>query len=93
MTDTIRIELDAVRVYRNKNEYHTTQRARSSRGHEIAGDGPIVAQMAALLRKENPHFDGLLEVFRGDTPVFVRMPLNAAFLKGPQPSQLRKKHR
>jgi hypothetical protein len=90
MTDTIRITLDAVRVYRNKSEYRTTQRARSSLGHEIKGDGPIVSELASILRAENPQFNGLLEVYRGNTPCFIPMPLKTAFLKGPQPEQLRK---
>ena len=79
MTDTIRIDLDAVRVYRSKNEYRTTQRARSSLGHEIKGDGPIVTKLASILRAENPRFNGLLEVFRGGTPCFIPMPLKTAF--------------
>ena len=90
-TNSIRIDLDAVRVYRNRSEYRTTQRARSSLGHEIIGDGFIVAQMADTLRSETPRFEGLLEVFRGDTPCFTPMPLKTAFLKGPQPKQLRRK--
>lgn len=90
-TNSIRIDLDAVRVYRNKSEYRTTQRARSSLGHEIIGDGFIVAQLAETLRSENPLFEGLLEVFRGDTPCFTPMPLKTAFLRGPQPIQLRRK--
>lgn len=90
-TNSFRIDLDAVRVYRNKNEYRTTQRARSSLGHEIIGDGFIVTQMAGMLRSENPLFEGLLEVFRGDTPCFAPIPLKTAFLKGPQPKQLRRK--
>lgn len=90
MTDTIRINLDAVRVYRNKNEYRPIQRARSSLGHEIKGDGPIVSKLASILRAENPQFDGLLEVYRGDTPCFIPMPLKTAFLKGPQPEHLQK---
>lgn len=89
-TNSIRIDLDAVRVYRNRSEYRTTQRARSSLGHEIIGDGFIVAQLAGTLRKENPQFGGLLEVFRGDIPCFTPMPLKTAFLKGPQPKQLRR---
>ncbi|TMV09693.1 hypothetical protein FGK63_01080 [Ruegeria sediminis] len=90
MTDTIRIDLDTIRVYRNKSEYRTTQRARSSLGHEIVGDGFIVSKLAAILRKENPQFDGLLEVYRGDNPCFIPTPLKTAFRKGPQPKQLRK---
>lgn len=91
MTDTIRIELDAVRVYRNKQEYRTKPRARSSLGHEISGDGPLVPKLAAILRKENPEFEGLLEVYRGNTLCFIPAPLKAAFLKGPQPEQFRRK--
>ena len=90
-TNSIRIDLDAVRVYRNKSEHRTTQRARSSLGHEIIGDGFIVAQLAETLRSENPLLEGLLEVFRGDTPCFTPMPLRTAFLKGPQPEQLQRK--
>lgn len=90
-TNSIRIDLYAVRVDRNKSEYRTTQRARSSLGHEVVGDGFIVAQLAEILRSENPRFEGLLEVFRGDAPCFTPMPLKSAFLKGPQPKQLRRK--
>lgn len=90
-TNSIRTDLDAIRVYRNKSEYRTIQRARSSLGHEIIGDGFIVAQLAETLRSENPLFEGLLEVFLGDTPCFTPMPLKTAFLKGPQPKQLRRK--
>ena len=91
MTNTIRIDLDAVRVYRNKSEYRTKTRARSSLGHEIIGDGYIVSRLASILRQENPRFEGLLEVYRGDTLCFVPMPLKTAFLKGSQPAHLRKK--
>lgn len=90
---TIRINLDAVRVYRNKSEYRSVPRARSSLGHEIVGDGPIISRMAAILRQENPEFEGLLEVYRGDTPCFNPTPLKAAFVKGPQPEHLRRKPR
>jgi len=90
MTETIRINLDAVRVYRNKSEYRTTQRARSSLGHEIMGDGPIVSKLASILRAENPRFNGLLEVYRGGTLCFIPTPLKTAFRKGPQPKQFRK---
>lgn len=91
MTETIRIDLDAVRVYRNKSEYRTTQRARSSLGHEIIGDGPIVSKLAAILRAENPQFEGLLIVYRGETPCFTPTPLKTAFFSAPQPKQLRRK--
>lgn len=89
-TSVIRIDLDAVRVYRNNTEFRTTQRARSSLGHEITGDGHIVAQMAELLRRENPDFTGTLEVYRGDTLCFFPMPLKRAFTKGKQPEHLRR---
>jgi hypothetical protein len=85
----LRINLDAVRVYRNKSEYRSVPRARSSLGHEIVGDGPIISRLAALLRQENPGFQGLLEVYRGDTLCFKPTPLKAAFVKGPQPEHLR----
>ena len=91
MTDTIRIDLDTVRVYRNSKEHRPMNRARSSLGHEIKGDGFIVSKLASILRAENPQFDGLLEVYRGDTPCFTPMPLKTAFLKGPQPEHLRRK--
>mgnify|MGYP003633161324 CR=1 FL=1 len=90
MTNTIRIDLDTVRVYRNKSEYRTTQRARSSLGHEVIGDGPIISELASILRAENPQFDGPLEVYRGDTRCFGPMPLKTAFLKGSQPKQFRR---
>ena len=89
----IRVNLDSIRVYRNKSEYRSVPRARSNLGHEIVGDGPIIARMAALLRKENPEFEGLLEVHRGDTLCFKPAPLKAAFVKGPQPEHLRRKPR
>ena len=88
---TIRINLDAVRVYRNKSEYRSVPRARSSLGHEFVGDGPIISRLAALLRQENLEFEGLLEVYRGNTPCFKPAPLKAAFVKGPQPEHLRRK--
>ena len=86
----VRITLDSVRVHRNKSEYRNIPRARSSQGHELVGDGPLVARMAAILREENPGFEGLLEVYRGDTLCFIPVPLKRAFLKGPQPKQLRR---
>lgn len=89
-SQTIRIYLDAVRVYRNKSEYRSVPRALSSLGHEIVGDGPIISRLAALLRHENPGFQGQLEVYRGDTPCFHPTPLKAAFVKGPQPEHLRR---
>jgi hypothetical protein len=88
---TIRINLDSIRVYRNKSEYRSVPRARSSLGHEIVGGGPIISRMAALLRQENPGFRGLLEVYRGDTPCFNPTLLKAAFVTGPQPEHLRRK--
>jgi hypothetical protein len=91
MTNTIRIDLDTVRVYRNKSEYRPMNRATSSLGHVIKGDGPIISKLASILRAENPQFEGLLEVYRGDTPCFIPMPLKTAFLKGPQPEQLKRK--
>lgn len=91
MTETIRIDLDTVRVYRNKSEWTTESRARSSLGHEMTGNGRLTSSMVALLRRENPHFEGLVEVFRGDTPVFYPTPLKTAFLKGPQPEHLKRK--
>lgn len=88
--NAIRITLDAVRVNHNKSEYRNIPRARSSQGHELVGDGPLVARMAAILRDENPGFEGLLEVYRGDTLCFIPVPLKTAFLAGPQPQHLRK---
>lgn len=90
MPESIRIDLDAIRVNRSPNEWHTTQRARSSLGHEIVGHGFIVAKLASILRAENPRFEGLLEVYRGETLCFVPMPLKRAFLKGEQPAHLRR---
>ncbi|SLN14143.1 hypothetical protein PSA7680_00295 [Pseudoruegeria aquimaris] len=88
--DSIRIDLDHVRVYRNTSEYRSKQRARSSLGHEITGDGPLVSKLAAVLREENPEFDGLLEVYRGSTLCFIPTPLKSAFRKGLPPKHLRK---
>ncbi|WP_342070564.1 hypothetical protein [Yoonia algicola] len=90
MTETIRINLDAVRVYRNKGEYREVGRARTSLGHEITGDGAKLAKLASILREENPDFNGLLEVYRGDTLCFIPMPLKSAFLRGSQPEHLGK---
>lgn len=81
--NSIRIDLDAVRVYRNKSEYRTTQRARSSLGHEVIGDDFNVAQLADILRSENPRFEGLLEGFRGMPPASPQCPLNRPFSKAP----------
>lgn len=89
----LHIYLDAVRVYRRSGkEYHTQPRARSCQGHEIVGLGPVVAQMAARLRADNPAFNGLLKVYRGDTLAFIPMPLKTAFLADPkkQPKHLRR---
>lgn len=91
MTETIRIDLEEIRVYRNKNEYRPVGRARTSLGHEITGDGSKLAKLASILREENPDFNGLLEVYRGATLCFIPMPLKSAFLKGPQPEHLRRK--
>ncbi len=95
MTETnsanaLRITLDAVRVNRNKSEYRNIPRARSSQGHQLVGDGPLVARLAAILREENPGFEGHLEVYRGDTLCFIPTPLKTAFLPRPQPQHLRK---
>lgn len=46
--------------------------------------------MAAILREENPGFEGNLEVYRGDTLCFIPVPLKTAFLPGEQPQHLRK---
>ena len=90
MTETIRIDLDEVKVHRNAGEYHFKGRARSSLGHEVVGHGPNLTNLVAILREENPHFEGLLEVYRGDTLCFNPMPLKTAFCKGPMPKQFRK---
>jgi len=90
MTETIRIDLDEVKVHRNAGEYHFKGCARSSLGHEVVGHGPNLTNLVAILRKENPHFEGLLEVYRGDTLCFNPMPLKTAFCKGPMPKQFRK---
>ncbi|SEM33697.1 hypothetical protein SAMN05443999_1219 [Roseovarius azorensis] len=88
--DAIRFDLDLVRVYRrNGPEYHTKPRARSSQGHEIVGWEAIVSQMAARMRADNPAFNGLLEVYRGDTLAFIPRPLKAAFLPDPSRQPLR----
>ncbi|RBW55570.1 hypothetical protein DS909_10720 [Phaeobacter gallaeciensis] len=89
--DTIRIDLDFVRVTRNKSEYHTVCRARSSLGHEIKGNGLILSKLASILREEPPRFNGVLEIYREDVLSFVPMPLKTAFLRGPQPTQLLKR--
>jgi len=90
MTQTIHIELDSVRVYRNKSEGHTKPRARSSLGHEITGYGQLVPKMIAILQAENPEFDGLFEICRGSTPVVLPTPLKSGLKKRPVPDNFQR---
>lgn len=88
-----RIELGSVRKDRNNSEYRMVPCATWQDMKEI-GDHNIVA---SLCRKISLRFScdlGTVEVFRGDTPVFNKIPLQTWLKSNPfageQPEHLRK---
>ena len=87
----LRIELDTVRKYRNASEYRPVNRA-SCEGHEVVGDGEIIGALCRDLI-ESGH-SGVVEVWRGETPVFRAIPLeiwaSGKALRGEQPEHLRR---
>jgi len=94
MTHTYRIELDTVRKSRNTSEYRNINRA-TCEGISTQGDGAIVQQLCAILAENNPHIGAVVEVWRGATLVFHKMPLKQwaggkAVNTGEQPEHLRR---
>lgn len=91
----IRIELDAVRKWRNKQEYRTIQRARA-KGHEVTGDGMLIERLCKTLISEGGEApDEQCEVWRGGTLCFSALNLSEwadgkALTSGEQPPQLRR---
>ena len=69
----LKIELDSVKVWRNKNEYQNTPRARCG-NQEVVGHGMIVAKLCADLASLYAS-DELVEVWRGDMLCFHRQTL------------------
>ncbi len=69
-----RIELDTVRRYRSKNEYHNMQRATCGE-HVVTGYGFVVRMLCKRIAENNGDLEGIVEVYRGDTPCFKAMPL------------------
>jgi len=93
----IRVDLDTVKKYRNKQEWRPVQRARIlSHDLEVVGDGPIIKHVCKLFTEKYPQIDAYVEVFRGDTCCFEKTPISA-FMRstvgaGKQPEWLRRKN-
>jgi len=81
-----RIELDSVRKYRNAREWHEVPRARCN-GLEIVGYGKIIRQLCASLAEQGADLEGLVEVYRGDTLCFAKVPLKRWFCAGREESE------
>jgi len=92
MTKEIRIDLDSVTKWRNKNEYRNVPRARCEEFDlEVVGDGRIVQRLAKKLYEEKGQIDATLVVFRGVTPCFTPTPIKTWVLpSGKQPEWLRR---
>ena len=78
-----RVELDNVRKYRNASEWHEIPRARCN-GLEIVGYGAIIKQICAALAQQGGDLEGLVEVYRGGTLCFTKVPLKAWFCARPK---------
>jgi hypothetical protein len=74
--ETIRVELDAVRKYRNASEWRTQQRARIGEDIEVVGDGEVIKPALRAYAEKNPQISGQVEVWRGDTLCFIPKALN-----------------
>jgi hypothetical protein len=74
--ETIKIELDAVRKYRNASEWRTQQRARIGDDIEVVGDGEIIKPALRAYSEKNPRFIGQVEVWRNGTMVFITCGIN-----------------
>ena len=93
--EELRIEMDSVKKYTNKNEYHTVPRVRALE-EEVMGNGEIVRKLCSILIEKNPQINPLVYVFRGNTLCFIPKPLKSwleegAVKKGEQPEQFKKK--
>ena len=64
----LKIELDAVKKWRNKSEYREIPRARCG-NTAVIGHGRVIAQLCAELA-EVYQCDEMVEVWRGDTLCF-----------------------
>jgi hypothetical protein len=74
--NTIRIEIDEVKKYRNRQEYHTLLRARLG-DLEVINPDSVIKPILKLFHEKNPGFNPIVEVYRGDTPCFMPMALNS----------------
>jgi len=90
---TIRFDLGERKVYRNSSEYHWKPTCRYGDVTVESYTAPII-KLAGLLLEENPQFNPLVEVYRGETLVFTAAPLKSWIgglpARGTQPEQLRK---
>lgn len=93
---TIRVELDAVRKYRNTQEWRNVQRASAlweGKRYEAVGDGWVIRELCIQLLAAAAPENATLEVWRGSTPVFRSYPIQSALKRGhrgTQPAHLRK---
>lgn len=88
----MRIHLDSIPKYRNSQEYRPVNRA-TCWPWESVGDGDNLKIIARLMLEAG--VVGEVDVYRGETPVFLSLPLDklaeGRVGKGEQPEQLRKK--
>jgi len=70
----LKICLDSVRKYRSKSEFRNVNRARLD-NLEVVGDGTIIERIADKAIENGYDPQSLVEVYRGDTRVFVPITL------------------
>lgn len=70
----LRICLDSVRKYRSKSEFRNVNRVRLD-DLEVVGDGTIIERIADKAIENGYNPQSLVEVYRGDTRVFVPITL------------------
>ena len=82
--EKITVQLDAVRKYRNAQEYRTVNRARIGDIEEI-GDGRVVLKALKRVSENGARSDALVEVLRGDTTCFKLRTLKSWTTPGENP--------
>ena len=86
------VYLDSVVKYRNEKEHRPVNRARW-KDLESVGDGDNLKSIALLMLEAG--VVGYVDVYRGKTPVFLSVPLEAMSKgsagRGQQPEHLKKK--
>jgi hypothetical protein len=90
----IRIQVDTVKKWRNKNEYRPVHRA-TYKNFSVSGDRPVIRDLCRVLAANNYKISRIVEVYRRDMPCFTPTPLKQWVKRNPfageQPVSLRKK--